>query len=79
MLALRVCNAQSSSKSIWVRFNRNIVIEASQTYADSIMMRKRRRYGMRVSSADLPLLVQMTPNQEYREMDLDLYGYSGTN
>jgi len=56
--------------------NRNRVVDPAKTYADTIMIRKRRRYGLRVSKSDLPLLVQMAPNQKFREMDLDLYGYS---
>ena len=63
--------------AFWIRFNRNVVARPFHSYSDTVDMRKRRRYGLQITSADLPVLVQLTPDQKHRRMDLDLYGYTG--
>ena len=70
--------AQTQPVPVWIRFNRNIVARPFHSYSNTIQMRKRRRYGLEITSDDLPVLVQMTPNQDQRKMDIDLYGYTGT-
>jgi len=67
---------QIHSESVWIRFNRNIVVRPFRSYSNTIKMRKRRRYGLEITSSDLPVFVEMTPNQNHKRMDLDLYGYT---
>jgi len=67
---------QEPTQSVWIRFNRNVMAKPFHSYSDTITMRKRRRYGLRIMSSDLPVLVELTPNQKHRRMDLDLFGYT---
>jgi len=64
------------SDTVWIRLNRNVELRPWNKYSNDIPMRKRRRYGLRITSSDLPVLVEMQPNKYHRRMDLDLYGYT---
>eukprot|EP00483_Globobulimina_turgida_P006598 UN06608 len=73
---LIVNNTASSTRSISIRFNRNIVIKPNKVYSNGIKLRKRRRYGMRLENSQLPIEVRLTPNHNHKKMDIDLYAYS---
>jgi len=76
---LIVSNADTSSGStrrIPLRANRNSIVEPSKIYQDVIRKRKKRRYGIKITQRDLPVLVRLIPNQNYEKMDVDLYAYT---
>ena len=73
---LIVSNFDNSPRSIWIRFNKNVIAKKGKIYSDTILMRKKRRYGIKINENDLPVLIKLIPNQNYQKMDLDLYGFT---
>jgi len=73
---LIITNYDSTTRSVWVRFNKGLRASPNKKYQDSIQIRKKRRYGIKLTISDLPVLVKLIPNQNYEKMDLDLYGYT---
>eukprot|EP01084_Bolivina_argentea_P071236 129541_1 len=73
---LIVTNTQATSRSVSLRFNKNVVAQSGKVYSNKVKLRKRRRYGMMLQQSQLPILVTLIPNQKYKKMDIDLYAYS---
>jgi hypothetical protein len=47
-----------------------------EKYHDTLQIHAKQRYALKLESNMLPVLIKVLPDQKYKDMDLDLYGYT---